>query len=214
MYCGLTIDKSDFYLNREHLNVVKSLHNYNIIIISKLDKSAVVVILNKDYDNKMADILRDTTKLKIFDNVDEFDKIAIEEKRIRKLLEYLQNLHIPKKIRSQRPRLYGLPEIHKIETPLKPILSMVGSAQHSHTKWLADIVEPVVQLRFQHCIRDLFNFTHQIHNISIYPNNTLLYSFDMMSLYNNVPLDETIADTLYSSHLSLLPVPETTRLIK
>ena len=62
MYCRTTIDKSDFCLHREHLNAVKSLCNNNIIL-SKLEKLAGVVILDKEYYNiKLLDIFKDTIK--------------------------------------------------------------------------------------------------------------------------------------------------------
>ena len=54
-----TLDKSDFYLHHKRLNAVKPLCNNNII--SKPDKRAGFVILVKeDYNNKMADILKNT----------------------------------------------------------------------------------------------------------------------------------------------------------
>ena len=40
---------------------------------------------------------------------------------------------------SVRPRMYGLPKIHKAEPiPLRPILSLAGSAQHELARWLAE----------------------------------------------------------------------------
>ena len=188
IYCGWTIDKSDFYLYREHLNAVKSWRNVNNIIISKLDKRAGVEILDKEYyNNKTTDILKDTIKFKILGSVDEFNKTAIEEQRMQR--EYYKNHQIRKKIYekicpvgSQRQRLYGLPKIHKLNTPLRPILSMVSSVQHSLAKWLADILEPVLQLHSQHCISDSFTFINQIHNTYIYPNNTFFCFFDIVSL--------------------------------
>ena len=89
MYCGSIIDKSDFYFQREHLNVVKSLH-YNNILISKPDKSVGVVIFDQEYYNKMADVLKTTTKFKILGSV---DKTTIEKQSIkRELIEYYKNI--------------------------------------------------------------------------------------------------------------------------
>ena len=79
VYFGSTIDKSNFYLHYELLNAVKSLHN-NDNIVSKLGKRVGVEILDKeDYNNKMANILKDTTKFKILGSIDEFDKTTIKE---------------------------------------------------------------------------------------------------------------------------------------
>ena len=82
-YCGSFINKSNFYLHCEHPNAVKSLQNNDNIIISKLDKGTGVVILNKqDYNNKIADILNNTTKFKLLGSVDDFDETTLEEQYI------------------------------------------------------------------------------------------------------------------------------------
>ena len=80
--------------------------------------------------------IHNADKFKILARVDEFDKTAIEEQQIQhELLEYYKNHLIPKevyeKIRPvgyQRPRLYGLPKTHNLDTLLRPILSMISSA--------------------------------------------------------------------------------------
>ena len=124
-HCGSNINKSDFYLLHEHLNAVKYLCNKNIII-SKPEKAARVVILNKqDYINKIADILNDTIKFTILGSVDDFDKTAIQEQGIQcELLRFYNEHLIPKMIYkkihpigSQTLQLCGLPKIHKPDIP-------------------------------------------------------------------------------------------------
>ncbi len=65
---------------------MKSSHNNNNIIPSKPDKDeAAVVILDKEYYNdKIADIVKDSTKFKTLGSVDEFNKTAIEEQQIQR----------------------------------------------------------------------------------------------------------------------------------
>ena len=46
---------------------------------------------------------------------------------------------------QQRPRMYGLPKIHKQDVPCRPILSMIGSAQHELAKFLAALLQPVLE---------------------------------------------------------------------
>ena len=48
-------------------------------------------------------------------------------------------------IGAQRPRLYGLPNTHKPEVPLRPILSLVGSAEHKLARFLNNLLEPVTK---------------------------------------------------------------------
>ena len=52
-----------------------------------------------------------------------------------------------------------------------------------------------------------------IQNCNLEPAKTFLCSFDISSLFTNVPLDETIeicADALYRGHLDCPPIPEDT----
>ena len=62
-YCGSPIDLDDFLMTKECFQAIKSLRTNEEILITKPDKGAGVVILNKnDYNDKMKTILNDTTK--------------------------------------------------------------------------------------------------------------------------------------------------------
>ena len=109
---------------------------------------------------------------------------------------------------SQRPRMYGLPKIHKKDVPFRPILSMTGSAQHQLATWLTSVLQPVLFLYSSYCIQDSFSFVNAIRSSNLQPASTFMCSFDISSLFTNVPLAETIqicADSLYN----FLPTPPT-----
>ena len=101
----------------------------------------------------------------------------------------------------QRPRMYGLPKTHKEGIPLPPILSMTGLFHHELGKWLAVLLQPVLERFSSHCISDSFTFARTMQNLDIDPN-VFMCSFDVSSLFTNVPLDETIkicSDALYNN---------------
>ena len=109
--------------------------------------------------------------------------------------------------------MYGLPKTHKEDTPLRPICSMIGTSQHELAKWLGEILAPVLKSYSSHCIKDSITFANFIQNYNLEPTKAFLCSFDISSLFTNVPLDETIgicADALYRGHLDCLPFPEDT----
>ena len=111
---------------------------------------------------------------------------------------------------SQRPRMYGLPKTHKKDVPLRPILSMTASAQHKLAKYLSYLLQPVLTRYSTHCIRDSFTFSDIIKTSNLDPLSVFLCSFDITSLFTNVPLAETIqicADALYTSEHPLAPFP-------
>ena len=219
-YCGTPIDLTDFRMHREHFQAIKSLRNNKDILITKPDKGSGVVILNqKDYITKMGDVLNDNSKFEKLGDVEQFDKTArLEQKLQKRLLELVNKKQLARgiydRIRptgSQRPRMYGLPKTHKQSIPLRPILSMVGSAQHQLAKWLSEVLEPVLHLYSENCISDSFTFAKFIQNLELNPTKTFMCSFDVSSLFTNVPLDETIkicADALYRSELERPSFPE------
>ena len=111
---------------------------------------------------------------------------------------------------SQRPRIYGLPKTHKKDVPLWPILSMTGSLQHQLAKYLPSLLEPVLTLCSSNCIRDSFTFADIIKTSNLDPSSVFLCSFDISSLFTNVPLAESIqicADALCSSEHPAAPFP-------
>ena len=109
-------------------------------------------------------------------------------------------------IGAQRPRLYGLPKTHKPEVPLRPILSLVGSAEHKLARFLNNLLEPVTKRFSTYALKDSFAFAEKIRGTPA--GNTYMVSFDVRSLFTNVPLEETInicADALYrDNQLKLL----------
>ena len=87
--------------------------------------------------------------------------------------------------------MYGLPKTHKVGTPLRLILTMTGSSLHELGKCLAGLLQPVLEPFSSHCILHLFIFAKTMQNLIIDPN-VVMCSFDVSSLFTNVPLDETI----------------------
>ena len=99
---------------------------------------------------------------------------------------------------SQRPRMYGLPMTHKPKVPLRPILSMTSSAHHELSKWLASLLQPLMDCYTVPCISGSFTLADYIGKLDA-QSDSFICSLDVRSLLTNVPLDETIticADTL------------------
>ena len=93
-------------------------------------------------------ILNDESKFTKLGPVETYDKTASHEKKFCKgLNKMVKDNLLPKSVAdeirpvgSQRPRLYGLPKIHKDGTPLRPVLSAIGSPQYPVAKYLAKIL--------------------------------------------------------------------------
>ena len=105
--------------------------------------------------------------------------------------------------------MYGLPKIYKQDVPSRPILSMTGSAQHQLAQWLTSVIDPVFSLYSTHCISDSFTFADKVRTFN-FPPFVFLCSYDVYSLFTNVPLAKTIeicTDVLYNGELTPPPFP-------
>jgi hypothetical protein len=178
------------------VNTLKILASDLSIIICKPDKGNGVVLLDRiDYNSKMLQILSDTTKF--VPVVGDWLKILfkIEDKLNRFIDELFKKGVIAENVRTQLKStgskfgiMYGLPKVHKQNLPLRPILSTVGTANYSLSKFLVSLLSPLSQNEFT--IKDTFCFVNEITNL---PNmGYTMASFDVVSLFTNIPIDETI----------------------
>ena len=147
------------------------------------------------------------------------DTQKLENKLQKRFLELFRRKFISKKVYefirlegSQWPRMYGLPKIHKQGIPLRPILSMCHSVQHSLTKWLVEVLNPVLEFYYGFCVKDSFTCSSIIRRFPVCNESQFLVSFDIVSLFTDIPLDETVSictDILYRGPSTIaLPFPE------
>ena len=177
---------------------LKALSTDPSIVILKPDKGNGVVILNKaDYESKMNSIIQDCTKFTLINDNDWFKRILKHEDQVNRYLYKLCQEKIIDKplydhlhLSSSRPGiLYGLPKIHKMSIPLRPILSSIGTCGYKIAKFLVPILEPITSNQFT--VRDSFTFATEISKFKD-SNKYVMASFDIKSLFTNIPLDEAI----------------------
>jgi hypothetical protein len=188
-------------LSDEELAALKSLKSNKNIIICKADKGNSIVILDKDtYMKKAEDILKGEQFKEL--NSDKFHLEREEE-----LNKYILSLYNEKVIDNKlRYRLkstcssisvfYGLPKVHKTGYPLRPIISTIGSYQYNLSKYLAKAIRDA-RPQAPSYIKDSFEFVKKIKEIVLEKDKTYIKcSFDVESLYTNVPVKEAIEITL------------------
>ena len=184
-------------LKKEHLDALKELQANNQVLISKPDKGAGIVLMDKaDYIDKMNAILSDGNKFLKMPK--EKDKTAIIEKAVSKVLRSMkQTGYIDASMFARLhptgsviPRMYGLPKVHKPGLPLRPILDMSNSPYHPLAKWLAEILEPVRRELAIYSLRDTFQFVDKVNDLQV--GDQYMCSLDVESLFTNVPLKETV----------------------
>ena len=195
-------------VSKSDIKLLKELSKRDDIIVCKPDKGQGVVILNKDdYENKITDILSDNSKFVEVNNSGE--KLIIKNED--QLNNFLRKLKKSKVIgddtynylftTGSRPGvLYGLPKIHKPNVPLRPILSAIGTINYKISKFFIPLLKHLTINEFS--LNDTFSFVNKVSSITD-PNKYYMASFDVTSLFTNVPLEETIdiiINTLFSDN--------------
>ena len=97
-------------------------------------------------------------------------------------------------------RLYGKAKVHKAGCPLRPVNSMLGTAEYNLAKWLDDIIK--LHIPNDYTVRSTKNFVDRFKDFQI-GDHDFCVSFDVESLFTNVPLSEVIndiSDYLFDKH--------------
>ena len=104
-------------------------------------------------------------------------------------------------LKAVPPKFYGLPKIHKHNTPLRPIVSSCGSVTYGVAKKFAKILKPLVG-KSPHHINSTQDFVEQVKHITLAPGKCLS-SYDASFLFTSVPVDPAlniIKDLLEKDH--------------
>ena len=192
-------------LSLTELNSLKKFAKDPNIIVSKFDKGNGVATLNtSDYKEKMLKILNDRTKFVLVGKDDNLQKLDQFQRCIRYLKgkgaitnEDYQRIYLTS---AATPTMYGLPKVHKDGIPLRPILASTGSFNHECAKWFSDILSPLRSHSTN--LKDTFSLTDEVKNLSL--NDSVMYSFDIVSLFINIPLQFTlqlILDTIFKDNI-------------
>ena len=111
---------------------------------------------------------------------------------------------------SSRPGLYfGLAKVHKLKDgeknvsnlPLRPVISNIGTATYEVSKYLASLLQPLTKSAYT--VDSTKDFVTKIRGKTISGDDELV-SFDVVSLFTNVPLNFTIQlilDKVYKDKL-------------
>uniref|UniRef100_A0A8D8PLV0 Reverse transcriptase domain-containing protein n=1 Tax=Cacopsylla melanoneura TaxID=428564 RepID=A0A8D8PLV0_9HEMI len=172
----------------------------NNLVICKADKGNTVTILNRsDYVEKM--------KSYVIEN----NLVVTKEKNIlgkyiaqvRKCTSECPNLlaNVEKIQNPQIPKLYGLPKIHKVDQPLRPVVSCTQAPNVEVCKRLVAKLPDLIKFHPKRSLKNSQDFINKTKNLVI-SSNAKLISFDVKNLFPSVPVDEV--KTLITNRISHL----------
>ena len=87
-------------------------------------------------------------------------------------------------------KYYGLPKVHKKDTPLRPIVSSIGSVTYETVKELSRILKPLVG-RSPHHVRNNQDFMHSLEEIIVETEECMM-SFDVKALFTSISIQPAL----------------------
>ena len=181
-------------LTKEELKAMEKLRRDDTQIVLTADKGvALVVMKREDYDTKAEELLNTNTYTTINSNPTTRykNKLVSLLKSIKTLGGINEALY--KKLYPTGagvPKFYGLPKIHKRETPLRPIVSSIGAVSYQTSKELARILSPLVG-RSPYHVHNNQDLLEDLRSIKLGKDECLM-SFDVQALFTSVAIEPAI----------------------
>ncbi|XP_067617033.1 uncharacterized protein [Eurosta solidaginis] len=170
-----------------------NLHKNNIVITDADKGNKTVVIYKRDYKEKMEELLEHKNTYRKL-RTDRTNALQKKNNRIVNDLYKQKYINIKEKHKltcsaAIAPKLYGLPKIHKPNTPLRPIASSVNVPCYQLSKHIGDIIKNITSEEYN--IKNMFRLKERLQNMIIDKEEALV-SFDVVSLFTNIPTNLAI----------------------
>ena len=178
--------------------IISNLSNRKDTVILKVDKGRGVVIMDRsNYTEKCMSLL----SFSRFKDIPKDPKESLETKvqrTIRKIKSKLSEQGYKKLYPTGccPGKFYGTAKIHKLlvkgginELPIRPIVSNLNTATYNLAKYLSKLLSPLRQSG--NTVKNTEEFIEELKQQKLSKEHKML-SFDVKSLFTNVPLNRTI----------------------
>ena len=209
-----TVENRSFHRN------LTSLSSDPTIAVTRFDKGNGVCILSKEeYLQKLDNIVNDCSKFSI---IPENKRKNARHPLLRRqeIVKEQINKHVKKFVAEEITKqllpsgcnigkLYGTCKVHKDGYPIRPIVSMINTPEYQLAKFLDQVIKPNIPAKYSICSN-----AELIERLSVFEQKSgdHCVSFDVVSLFTNIPLDETItlvANAVYSTNaIKVPPMPK------
>ena len=174
--------KSPSNITKEEFKALQELKRDKDRLILTADKGVALVVMNTaNYIKKSEELLNTNTYHKIPEDPTKKQKTRL--------------INILKKIKSEGglneenyKKMY--PKIQKTGTPLRPIISSIGTASYNTAKELARILKPLVGTSIHH-VHNTKDFIEQTRDVRLKDGESVM-SYDVTSLFTSVPIKPTL----------------------
>ena len=183
-------------LSKKEEDALQNLSKRNDIIITKADKGGAVVIGDVD------DYIQEANRQ--LDNKEFYKKLTIDTTEINRIkvnrtINELKSSHLlNEKIandllssEAKTPQFKMLPKVHKEGNPSRPVVSSIDCHTTKISKYIDNQLQPHVK-ELKSYVKDSTDFIRKINSMEKIPDNSILVTMDVRSLYTNIPNKEGI----------------------
>ena len=189
---------SQLNITKAEKSAFRELQKRDNIIIKRSDKSKSLVVMHEDVYRSKADVLLADTES--YERT-EMTSDALE-KKISLALRKLPNLKaLPRDIyrglfpkNTRLPEFYGLPKIHKQDTPLRPVVAAYNGPLTPVSIFLERVLHQLLKFVPAH----MENTAAALRSVKSFVDLTVLdgmiiVTMDVVALYPSIPIDEGIS---------------------
>ena len=165
----------------------------NNALITKADKGHTLVIIHNDtYTQKVHKFISDNNI-----EIIKFDPTDSYVRSLNNTINNCTNLFNDrtrrslKPINARAPKLTGLPKIHKDDIPIRPLVNFTTAPGFKTAKNLVTLITDNIFLKNNHIIVNNIDFINKVNDIKLQASYKLA-SFDIINLYTNIPVNQTL----------------------
>ena len=182
-------------VSKGEMAAIKQLKADKDRVILTADKGIALVILEKkDYIEKAKQLLQDTNT---YTTIQADPTTKLKNRLITKLKKIKLDTGLDDTTYKRMyptgaviPKFYGLPKVHKENTPLRPIVSSIGSVSYGVAKEVARIIKPLVGST-EHHVNNSMEFTEEIKKMKL-EEGECITSYDVSALFTSIPIPSAL----------------------
>jgi hypothetical protein len=175
------------------INQIKQKLRTNEAITTKADKgNTVVIIYQKDYNQKIQDFISENMATEVKNNI-----TTKFQRDLRNLINKCKNVIDAGdkwKLVNLNPNtasLRGLVKVHKKDIPIRPIVNFKDTPTYKTGRMLAKKLKTYIPLPYVYNVQNTVQLMKDLSEIPFIPSLKLT-SYDISNMYTNIPKDELV----------------------
>ncbi|XP_044761653.1 uncharacterized protein LOC123318931 [Coccinella septempunctata] len=184
--------------HNEFFHCMKYLKQHPGLLVVRADKGNVTVLMDKTQYKELVDtLLQDEQYYKQLTR----DPTTSMQNKCNAVIKSLVNKGYITQTQGKRlynynsvpARFHGLPKIHKPTLTIRPIISCINTPSSKLSVFISDILSKYLSASSSiYFIEDSFSFADLINDFQL-PDNYVIISLDVISLFNNISLDLAVS---------------------